>query len=36
MKVQGEFSKNRLEGTIGQAGSFIELTTSNGPIRLLK
>ena len=35
MKVQGEFSKNRLEGTIGQGGSLYELTTSNGSIKLI-
>jgi putative adhesin len=32
----GELSKHRMEGTIGGGGPKIELTTSNGDIRLLK
>jgi DUF4097 and DUF4098 domain-containing protein YvlB len=36
VKMQGEFSKNRLEGVIGNGGSLIDLSTSNGSIRLLK
>ena len=36
VKMQGEFSKNRLEGTIGNGGPLIDLSTSNGSIRLLK
>jgi DUF4097 and DUF4098 domain-containing protein YvlB len=34
--IQGEFSKNRLEGVIGNGGPLIDLSTSNGSIRLLK
>jgi DUF4097 and DUF4098 domain-containing protein YvlB len=34
--MRGEFSKNRLEGVIGNGGPLIDLTTSNGSIRLLK
>ena len=36
VKMQGEISKNRLEGTIGSGGSTVELTTSNGSIKLLR
>jgi DUF4097 and DUF4098 domain-containing protein YvlB len=36
VKMQGEFSKNRLEGVIGNGGPLIDLSTSNGNIRLLK
>ena len=36
VKMQGEFSKNRLEGVIGNGGSLIDLSTPNGSIRLLK
>jgi len=36
IKMQGEFSKNRLEGVIGNGGPLIDLSTSNGSIRLLK
>jgi DUF4097 and DUF4098 domain-containing protein YvlB len=36
VRMQGEFSKNRLEGTIGNGGPLIDLSTSNGSIRLLK
>jgi len=36
VRVQGELSKNRLEGVIGAGGPLIELSTSNGSIRLLK
>jgi DUF4097 and DUF4098 domain-containing protein YvlB len=36
VKMQGEFSKNRLEGVIGNGGPLIDLSTSNGSIRLLK
>jgi DUF4097 and DUF4098 domain-containing protein YvlB len=34
--MRGEFSKNRLEGVIGNGGPLIDLSTSNGSIRLLK
>ena len=36
VKMQGDFSKNRLEGVIGNGGPLIDLSTSNGSIRLLK
>ena len=36
VKMQGEFSKNRLEGIIGNGGPLIDLSTSNGGIQLLK
>ena len=36
VKMQGEISKSRLEGTIGSGGPMVELTTSNGSIRLLR
>jgi DUF4097 and DUF4098 domain-containing protein YvlB len=36
VRMQGEFSKNRLEGDIGTGGRLIDLSTSNGSIRLLK
>jgi hypothetical protein len=36
VRMQGEFGKNRLEGTIGNGGPLIDLSTSNGSIRLLK
>ena len=36
IRMQGEFSKNRLEGVIGNGGPLIDLSTSNGSIRLLK
>ena len=36
VRMQGEFNKNRLEGVIGNGGSLIDLSTSNGSIRLLK
>lgn len=36
VRAQGELSRNRLEGSIGGGGPLMELTTSNGPIRLLK
>jgi DUF4097 and DUF4098 domain-containing protein YvlB len=36
IRAQGELSRNRLEGVIGNGGPLIELGTSNGPIKLLK
>jgi DUF4097 and DUF4098 domain-containing protein YvlB len=36
MKVQGEFSKNHMEGTIGGGGPLIDLSTTNAGIHLLK
>jgi hypothetical protein len=34
--AHGELSKNRLEGAIGNGGPAITLTTSNGPIRIVR
>jgi len=34
--ARGEISKNHLEGTIGGGGRLLDLSTSNGPIRLTK
>ena len=34
--VRGAISKNRLEGRLGSGGSLINLTSSNGPIRIQK
>jgi hypothetical protein len=36
LKVNGEFTKHRVEGVIGAGGPLIDLSTSNGSIRLLK
>jgi len=36
IRMQGEFSKNRMEGAIGNGGPLIDLSTSNGSIRMLK
>jgi DUF4097 and DUF4098 domain-containing protein YvlB len=36
VRMQGDFRKNRLEGAIGNGGPLIDLSTSNGSIRLLK
>jgi hypothetical protein len=36
LRVQGEFTKHRMEGTIGNGGPMIDLSTSNGAIRLVK
>ena len=36
VRMQGEFSKSRMEGVIGTGGPLIDLSTSNGSIRLLK
>jgi len=36
IRTQGEVSKNRLEGTIGNGGSLLDLSTSNGSIKLLR
>jgi DUF4097 and DUF4098 domain-containing protein YvlB len=36
IRAQGELSRNRLEGVIGNGGPLIDLTTSNGGIHLLK
>ncbi|MBZ5618189.1 MAG: DUF4097 family beta strand repeat-containing protein [Acidobacteriia bacterium] len=36
VRMQGEFSKNHLDATIGSGGALLDLSTSNGSIRLLK
>ena len=36
MRTNGEISRNRLEGVIGAGGPLIDLTTSNGGIRITK
>ena len=36
VRMQGEFSKGRMDGVIGNGGPLLDLTTSNGGIRLLK
>jgi DUF4097 and DUF4098 domain-containing protein YvlB len=34
--MQGSFSKNRMDGNIGSGGPLLDLSTSNGAIRLVK
>jgi hypothetical protein len=36
IRMQGEFSKNHMDATIGNGGALLDLSTSNGNIRLLK
>ncbi len=36
MRMRGEISKHHIEGTLGNGGPLIDLSTSNGPIRILK
>jgi DUF4097 and DUF4098 domain-containing protein YvlB len=36
MRMRGEFSKHHLEGTLGTGGPLIDLSTSNGSIRILR
>ena len=36
LRMQGEFSKNHLDANIGTGGALLDLSTSNGPIRLVK
>ena len=36
LRVQGEFSKHSMEGTIGSGGPLLDLSTSNSSIRLLR
>ena len=36
LRMQGEFSRSHMEGTIGSGGPLIDLSTSNGNIRLLR
>jgi len=36
VKVQGELSRNHMDGSIGSGGPLYDLSTSNAPIRLLR
>jgi DUF4097 and DUF4098 domain-containing protein YvlB len=36
VRMQGEFNKNHMDATIGGGGALLDLTTSNGSIRLSK
>ncbi len=36
MRLRGEIAKHHIEGSIGNGGPLIDLSTSNGPIRILK
>ena len=36
MRMRGEISKNHIEGTLGNGGPLIDLSTSNGSIRVLR
>ncbi|HEX9871452.1 MAG TPA: hypothetical protein VGC99_23180, partial [Candidatus Tectomicrobia bacterium] len=36
VRLRGAISQNHLEGTIGPGGPMLDLSTSNGSIRLLK
>ena len=36
MRVRGEVSKNHMEGTLGSGGPLMDLSTSNGSIRILR
>ena len=36
MRIRGEIAKHHIEGSIGNGGPLIDLSTSNGPIRILK
>jgi DUF4097 and DUF4098 domain-containing protein YvlB len=36
MRLRGEISKHNIEGSIGSGGPLIDLSTSNGSIRILK
>jgi DUF4097 and DUF4098 domain-containing protein YvlB len=36
MRVRGEISKHHIEGSIGNGGPLIDLSTSNGSIRIMK
>jgi DUF4097 and DUF4098 domain-containing protein YvlB len=36
LRVQGEVSKNHMDATIGSGGPLIDLSTSNGGIRLAR
>ena len=36
MRMRGEFSKHHLEGAIGNGGPLMDLSSSNGSIRVLR
>jgi DUF4097 and DUF4098 domain-containing protein YvlB len=36
VRMQGEFSKNHMDATIGSGGALLDLSTSNGSIRLMR
>ena len=36
MRIRGEITKHHIEGSLGNGGPLIDLSTSNGPIRILK
>jgi hypothetical protein len=36
MRLRGEITKHHIEGSLGNGGPLIDLSTSNGPIRILK
>jgi DUF4097 and DUF4098 domain-containing protein YvlB len=36
VRMRGQFSKNQMDATIGSGGALLDLSTSNGKIRLLK
>ena len=36
MRMRGEISKHHIDGTLGSGGPLIDLSTSNGPIRILR
>jgi DUF4097 and DUF4098 domain-containing protein YvlB len=36
MRMRGEITKHHIEGTIGSGGPLLDLSTSNGPIRIVK
>ena len=36
MRLRGEISKHHIEGSIGNGGPLLDLSTSNGPIRILR
>jgi hypothetical protein len=36
VKIEGELNKNHMDGLIGNGGPLLDLSTSNGPIRLMR
>jgi hypothetical protein len=36
MRLRGEITKHHIEGAIGNGGPLIDLSTSNGQIRIVK